>query len=361
MKKWIAILLAVLMCVLLCACGSDKKDDVAADADASVAATNAVTEDSTEAATEEETTAEPENKTIDLTTDNGSIQYLGFEKANEGLTEDANAIVVKFRFTNKQPMPAQCQSAFVIKFYQAGAQVDNAGSYSSKGGDQYELVGAFFNEALNGGSVEFGKIVSLKDDSPVTIMVSDRSDSSVYQMMEFDLNGTQEEADAAQETAAATEAVTVAPATEPEETFKTIRIGDCIETDKFNFTLETVEFTYELLPPNTSSVYSSYEAEDNKVYIHVGGSYYNKDKRDVCIRDLFIPHADYDNGYTYDGFAVVDDDNDFTWVSSYVVCTPLETCGYHGLISVPEMIESSDAPLFITLEIGGETYRYDIR
>ena len=143
---------------------------------------------------------------------------------------------------------------------------------------------------------------------------------------------------------------------------KTIVLGDVIDTDDFTFTLNNVELTYELKPQNTSSVYTSYSADSGKVYIHVDGQYYNKAKRDICIRDLFVPTADYDNGYTYKGFAVTDkDDNSFTWVSSYVVCTPLETCHYHGLIECPKVVDETEAPLVVYLEIGGDTYQYTVR
>lgn len=142
-----------------------------------------------------------------------------------------------------------------------------------------------------------------------------------------------------------------------------IAIGDTISTDNYDFTLSNVEIIYELKPANTSSVYTSYTASDGKVYIHVDGQYYNKSKKDVCIRDLFTPVAEYDDGYTYDGFVVVDKgDNSFNWVSSYVICTPLETCHYHGLIECPEVVGESDAPLFITLTLAdGNIYRFDIR
>lgn len=143
----------------------------------------------------------------------------------------------------------------------------------------------------------------------------------------------------------------------------TISLGETIVTPDYEFTLNNVELTYELKPSNTSSVYTSYPAESGKVYIHIDGSYFNTSKRDVCIRDLFVPTADYNNGYTYTGFVVVDDgDNSFDWVSSYVVCTPLETCHYHGLIECPEAVDNSTAPLYVTFTLAdGVTYRYDIR
>lgn len=143
----------------------------------------------------------------------------------------------------------------------------------------------------------------------------------------------------------------------------TIVPGQTIVTPNYEFTLNNVELTYELKPINTSSAYTSYPADAGKVYIHIDGYYYNTSKRDVCIRDLFVPTADYDNGYTYNGFAIVDDgDNSFDWVASYVICTPLETCHYHGLIECPEAVDASDKPLYVTFTLAdGITYRYDIR
>lgn len=59
--------------------------------------------------------------------------------------------------------------------------------------------------------------------------------------------------------------------TSAEPTSRVINIGDVISTEDFEFTLNNVELTYELKPRNTSSVYTSYEAPDGKVYIHVDG------------------------------------------------------------------------------------------
>ena len=143
---------------------------------------------------------------------------------------------------------------------------------------------------------------------------------------------------------------------------KTLVLGETLVFDDFEFTVNNVELTYELKPSNTNGVYSSFPAESGKVYIHIDGEFYNKSKRDVCIRDLPVPHADYDDGYCYDGFVVVDDgDNSFDWVSSYVVAEPLTTCHYHGLVECPEVIDETDAPLFVTIDLDGVTYRFDIR
>lgn len=142
-----------------------------------------------------------------------------------------------------------------------------------------------------------------------------------------------------------------------------IAIGETITGDGFEFTLNKVELTYDVKPANTNGFYRHYEAEKGKVFIHVDGTYLNTSKRDVTIGDLFVPKADYDNGYNYEGFVVVDDgDNGFEYSNYQTVCVPLATCHYHGLIECPELIETSEAPLFVTFTIpGGMTYRIDIR
>ena len=144
-----------------------------------------------------------------------------------------------------------------------------------------------------------------------------------------------------------------------------LALGDKVTTDDFEFTLNKVEFTYELLPEDTSSTYISYTPANDKVYLHIDGSFYNKAKRDYCVRDLPQPGADYDNGFAYSGFPIVDNPGNrssFTWVSSYVACTPLETAHYHGLVECPKIVEASEAPLFVTLKMpDGKTYRCDVR
>lgn len=151
---------------------------------------------------------------------------------------------------------------------------------------------------------------------------------------------------------------TVSPTKEPTPT---ISLGETVSTDNFDFTLNKVELTYEVKPENTNGVYSSYQAESGKIYVHIDGSYYNKSNKDVCVRDLFVPSAEYDNNYSYEGFAAVDDGNSFTWASSYIVCTPLETCHYHGIIECPEVVGNTDNSLKVKLKIGDTLYEYTVR
>lgn len=142
-----------------------------------------------------------------------------------------------------------------------------------------------------------------------------------------------------------------------------IKKGEKIEGDEFVFTLKSVKFEKEVKPNNISSVYTSYTADSGKTYIDLKATYYNNSKANVCVRDLPVVTADYNDGFTYDSFAIVDDgDGSFTWASSYVVCEPLSDCEMHALIEVPNEVESSDLPLFLTFTLdNGVTYRYNIR
>lgn len=186
-KKTAATAITALLALTLCACGSSGGTQVASNGNASEEAA------STSSSSSETQTAEydPMVDNIDLSLDGGSIRYDHFEKADAELTDADNALVFVFDFTNAQNTPAQCQSVFRIQFFQNGSELNGNHSYSSAGGDQYELVGAFFNDAMKGGTVTFGQIVVPSDDSPITIMVSPEGATleDNYQTMEVAISG----------------------------------------------------------------------------------------------------------------------------------------------------------------------------
>ncbi len=179
-------------------------------------------------------------------------------------------------------------------------------------------------------------------------------------------DGTKTKASDESEThSATTENVGVSSVKKASTELPILAIGDTVTGDDYEFTLNKIEFTYELLPEDTSSLYRSYTPANDKVYVHIDGMFYNKSKRDYCVRDLPKSEVDYDNGYSYSGFSIANDPSrksDFLWVSSYVVCTPLETGHYHGLVECPKVVEGSDAPLFVTITMpDGKTYRSNVR
>ena len=143
---------------------------------------------------------------------------------------------------------------------------------------------------------------------------------------------------------------------------QTIAIGDMITTDDYEFTLTNVELTYEVQPPNTSGVYSSYSAESGKVFVHVEADVKNTMQRDIRIDELFNTSVLYDGKYPYSGFTVVNNgDNSFNWASNYVAATPLETCKAHGIVECPAEVDTSGKSIVVTLELGDTEYEYTLR
>lgn len=161
-----------------------------------------------------------------------------------------------------------------------------------------------------------------------------------------------------------TAAGSAAPApAEPEPPAATpISIGETIVTDEMELTLTNVELTYEVLPPNTSSVYSRYAAESGKVFVHMEADVKNLMTRNISIEELFITSVMYDGKYPYTGFTVVNKgDNSFDWVGSYVAATPLETCKAHGIVECPAEVDTSGKSIVVSFEFGGTTYEYVLR
>lgn len=156
MKKILCVLIIMVMAVSFSSC---KNSDVQ------------TAENSTE---EKKVVA---NETF-LETDEGIIKFVGVEKANSGLCDDyQNVRIVKFEFTNKLGEPKECQNIFDIKAFQNGVQIKYENSYSSDGGTQYELVHNYFLEALNGGVINFARMYTVADDSPITIFIDDKKEA----------------------------------------------------------------------------------------------------------------------------------------------------------------------------------------
>lgn len=133
-----------------------------------------------------------------LDTDEGSLRCVSIEKANSGLCDEENVWVVTFEFTNKTAEPKECQNLFDMTFFQNNVEVDEISSYSSSGGDHYELLGNYFKETLNGGTITFGEAIILTDESPVTVFMEEKnySDEEVKKAtVVLDLGGSAEEPD----------------------------------------------------------------------------------------------------------------------------------------------------------------------
>lgn len=391
MKKWIALLLATVLCLSLAACGKNEPPANSTQAQNTPSAPTAAP------ATEQAEPTEPQQEAVDLA--------IGDKIDNENftMTFDSMEILDEYSYKTSEYSSTSLYVESGYKLLLVMGHIENKSTAAISDS-------SFARTAVVNGSytvTDYDVRLSFKRDKyfeidPYTDLdyflyinipekLADQFETATFTLgfnndmsipvTEWKTDGTKATptdnlytitggttSDTTDEIAAIQEAAgeTSAPSSDgnhlSDSNVKTIDIGDVIETEDFTFTLNHVELTYELKPRNTNGVYSSYTAESGKVYIHVDGDYYNKSKRDICIRDLFAPSADYDNGYTYNGFVVTDkDDNSFTWASSYVVCTPLETCHYHGLIECPKVVDGSDSSLVVYLTIGGTTYQYTIR
>lgn len=163
-------------------------------------------------------------------------------------------------------------------------------------------------------------------------------------------------------TTSAPESENVSETVKKEEGIPEIKLGQTISTEDYDFTLNKVELKYRVEPDYKPSYYHYYDAPENEIYVYVNASIKNKKKMSVDCDTVYTATVDYNDGYTYDGFQIANDyDGDFTY-SNITEIAPLQTLGVHSLISCPEEVESSDAPLFVTIKIrGGEEYKYTIR
>jgi len=141
-----------------------------------------------------------------------------------------------------------------------------------------------------------------------------------------------------------------------------IKLGKTVKTKSYEFTLNNVELPYDVVPETNKMLYSHYVADSGQVYIHVDADVKNIAKQNLSCDEIYSVTADYNDGYTYDGFSIVEDtDGDFTY-ANITSLKPLQTLGVHNLINCPEEIETSDKPLFITITLSDSTkYKYIIR
>lgn len=143
----------------------------------------------------------------------------------------------------------------------------------------------------------------------------------------------------------------------------TISLGEKVTTKSYEFILNKVELSYKIEPDTDSIIYSYYEAESGQIYIHIDADIKNLQKQSIRCDEIYIASADYNEGYLYDGFPIVEDaDGDFTYANITEI-DPLQTLGVHSLIDCPDEVNTNkDAPLFILITLDdGQQYKYAIR
>lgn len=144
-------------------------------------------------------------------------------------------------------------------------------------------------------------------------------------------------------------------------TVKTIAPGEVITTDKAEITINKIEFSYDVLPDDTSSFYTHYAAESGKVYIHIDASVKNLQKQDLSCTDIMSVTANYNQGYTYKSYPIPEDSTTGFTYANITSIKPLEKRGVRFLINCPQEVEQSSNSLILTFNVGTEKYEYTMR
>lgn len=129
-----------------------------------------------------------------------------------------------------------------------------------------------------------------------------------------------------------------------------ISVGESIITEDVEITINKVELSYDVLPDNTSGFYTHYEADAGNVYIHLDVDVKNLRKQNLRCDNILSATADYNDGYTYSGFAAPEDSSTGFTYANITSIKPLETLGIHYLFKCPQEVEESTNPLFIIIE-----------
>lgn len=146
-----------------------------------------------------------------------------------------------------------------------------------------------------------------------------------------------------------------------DESIGTIQIGDVITTDRVEITIKNIEFSYDVLPDDTSSMYTHYPANQGQVYIHIDTDVKNLQKQNLNADDIMTVEADYNNGYNYSAFPIPEDPTTGFTYANIVVINPLETRGVRFLIDCPQEVEESENPLSLIFAVDKEQFKYTIR
>ena len=146
-----------------------------------------------------------------------------------------------------------------------------------------------------------------------------------------------------------------------ENKIQTVKAGDKIKTDSMEIKINSVKFSYDVMPDDTNGLYTHYPADAGKVYIEVDANVTNKAKQNLYCDEIGSIIADYNDGYTYRGFVIVKDSGTGFTYANITSIDPLETKGIKWLIECPEEVETSSKSLFLELTINSGKYKLVIR
>lgn len=176
------------------------------------------------------------------------------------------------------------------------------------------------------------------------------NDSGKLESLQAQVEELQKENEKLKKQLESAEETTIAETTESAITSLSINVGDTIVADTMEITINKAELTYDVLPDDTSSFYSHYAADPGSVYLHLDLDVKNLGKQNLPCDEILSATADYNNGYTYNAFAVPEDSTTGFTYSNITTIKPLETLGMHYLFECPQEVEESENPLFVNIE-----------
>lgn len=140
-----------------------------------------------------------------------------------------------------------------------------------------------------------------------------------------------------------------------------IKVGDVITTDRMEITIKTIEFSYDVLPDDTSGFHTHYPVDSGNVYIHVDTDVKNLQKQNLECNDIMAIKADYNNGFTYDSRPVPEDESSGFTYANITSIKPLGTLGVRFLIECPQEVEETDNPLTLLFNVDKQNFEYVVR
>lgn len=146
------------------------------------------------------------------------------------------------------------------------------------------------------------------------------------------------------------------------EAIPSIAVGETIVTETREITINHVEFSYDVEPLDKNVIYTHYAADSGEVYIDIAFSVKNIQKQQLKCTNIIAVSADYDNGYTYTGFCVVEDKTLGFAQALTKDIDPLQTVNMRYLIKCPQEVEeNTDTPVVLTVTVEGVKYQYILR
>lgn len=134
-----------------------------------------------------------------------------------------------------------------------------------------------------------------------------------------------------------------------------------IVTDTKEITIKKIEFSYDVLPDESDNTMQyHYPASEGKVYVHADIDVKNLAKQSLQADSVISMEVDYNDGFKYSAFSIVEDDTlGFTY-SDLVSIDPLTTEGIRLLAECPEEVESSGNPVIVRFNIEDKVYSYTL-